>query len=215
MQHNIQNGITSIAKQVNKNKGTGAGGANTNFHGKLFEDKTNNSDRLLMDGFNKYSITTAAKSRPAAGGKFDFHLSKQYDCKRITFVLQNGFKSYMKHIYGIDELFRCPDEAYIIEYTNGRKVVKILEKKEQKVGGSVETKLWAAPALKREYQLALGTNFEVHYGLCVSAYLQQLFVSSDNKKYTLLGQILKENNISILFGDDDGYFAELDSWIYA
>ena len=210
MQHNIQNGITSIAKQVNKNKGTGAGGANTNFHGKQFEDKTNNYHRLLLNGFNICKTTATAS-------KFDFHLSKQNDDKCVAFVLQNGFKSYMKRTYGIsnDRLFRCPDEAYIIEYANGRKVVKILEKKEQKVGGSVETKLWAAPALKREYQLALGPNFEVHYGLCVSAYLQHLFVSSDNKKYTLLGQILKENNIGILFGDDDGYFAELDSWIYA
>jgi len=34
----------------------------------------------------------------------------------------------MKNKYNI-ELFRCPDEAYIIEYTSGRKVIKILEKK--------------------------------------------------------------------------------------
>jgi hypothetical protein len=34
----------------------------------------------------------------------------------------------MKDKYNID-LFRCPDEAYIIEYTSGRKVIKILENK--------------------------------------------------------------------------------------
>lgn len=34
----------------------------------------------------------------------------------------------MKNKYNIN-LFRCPDEAYIIEYTNGKKVIKILEKK--------------------------------------------------------------------------------------
>jgi hypothetical protein len=32
------------------NKGTGAGGANTNYYGKKFEEKTNNQIRLLNDG---------------------------------------------------------------------------------------------------------------------------------------------------------------------
>jgi hypothetical protein len=34
----------------------------------------------------------------------------------------------MKNKYGID-LFRYPDKAYIIEYNNSKKVIKILEKK--------------------------------------------------------------------------------------
>jgi hypothetical protein len=32
-------------------KGTGAGGANTNYYGKKFEEKTNNQTRLLNDGY--------------------------------------------------------------------------------------------------------------------------------------------------------------------
>ena len=52
----------------------------------------------------------------------------------------------MKYKYNIS-MFRCPDEAYIIEYKNGKIQVKILEKKEQNVEGSVETKLWAGVAL--------------------------------------------------------------------
>ena len=83
-----------------------------------------------------------------------------------VFVLQNGLKKYMNFTYNID-VFRCPDEAYIIEYTSGRKVIKILEKKEQNVEGSVETKLWAGSSLKREYELVLGLEFEVFYGFCV------------------------------------------------
>lgn len=35
------------------NKGTGAGGSNTNYYGKLFEEKTNNEKRLLGDGYEK------------------------------------------------------------------------------------------------------------------------------------------------------------------
>ena len=36
-----------------KNKGTGAGGSNTNLYGKKFEYKTNNESRLLLNGFVK------------------------------------------------------------------------------------------------------------------------------------------------------------------
>ena len=111
-------------------------------------------------------------------------LSKTFEDKTIIFVLQYGLKMYMKHKYNI-ELFRCPDEAYIIEYNTGRKVIKILEKKEQNVEGSVETKLWSGPSLKREYELVLGDNFEVYYGFCVSEFLKKK-LTSNKKKYTNL-----------------------------
>ena len=170
------------------NKGTGAGGANTNFHGKKFEEKTDNTSRLLMNGYIKTSFTKKPK-------KYDYYLVKSNIDKTIVFVLQQGLKKYMKHKYDI-ELFRCPDEAYIIEYTSGKKVILILEKKEQNVEGSVETKLWASPSLKREYELALGKNFIVKYGLCVSDFLQKKLTSTD-KKYMILNMIFAESNISV------------------
>ncbi len=186
------------------NKGTGAGGANTNYYGKKFEDKTNNQQRLLENGYTINSFTKTPKKA------YDYYLSKTFDDKTIVFVLQNGLKMYMKKKYNI-ELFRHPDEAYIIEYNNGRKVVKILEKKEQNVDGSVETKLWSGPSLKREYELVLGSNFEVFYGFCVSDFLKKKLVSNE-KKYTILNTIFIETNIAVLFGDDENYFETFDSW---
>jgi hypothetical protein len=186
------------------NKGTGAGGANTNYYGKKFEDKTNNEQRLLENGYTKNSFTKKTKKT------YDYYLSKTFDDKTIVFVLQHGIKMYMKEKYNID-LFRCPDEAYIIEYNSGRKVVKILEKKEQNVDGSVETKLWAGPSLKREYELVLGNNFEVFYGFCVSEFLKNKLVSNE-KKYTILNTIFIETNITVLFGDDKNYFETFDTW---
>jgi hypothetical protein len=187
-----------------QNKGTGAGGANTNLYGKRFEEKTNNQDRLLAHGFEKKSFTPKPKKA------YDYYLSKTFEDKSIIFVLQNGLKQYMKKKYDID-LFRCPDEAYIIEYTDGRKVIKILEKKEQNVEGSVETKLWSGPSLKREYQLVLGDSFEVHYGFCVSDFLKKKFTSTD-KKYIILKTILDEQDIPVLYGDDEDYFTSFDAW---
>ncbi len=181
------------------NKGIGAGGVNTNYYGKMFENKTNNTDRLLEIGYIKFGI------------KNKHYLLKTFEDKRIVVVLQNGLKIYMKNIYNID-LFRCPDEAYIIEYNNGRRVIKILEKKEQHVDGSVETKLWAGASLKREYEMILGEGFEVIYGYCVNDFLKRKIKSID-KKYVILNKILEENNIEILYGDDDNYFETLDKWI--
>ena len=123
------------------NTGTGAGGKNTNIYGKKFEDKTNNENKLIDDGFIKESYSKT---------KYGYYLYKT-----IYFTLQNGLKLFIKSKYDID-IFRCPDEAYII---------KILEKKEQNVEGSVETKLWSSPSLKREYELILGEilRLNIHY----------------------------------------------------
>ena len=141
---------------------------------------------------------------------YDYYLSKTFEDKIIIFVLQNGFKNYMKKKYNID-LFRCPDEAYIIEYNTGKKIIKILEKKEQNVEGSVETKLWSGPSLKREYELVLGEEFKVDYGFCVSDFLKKK-ITSNVKKYTILNTILNESNIIVLFGDDENYFEKFDNW---
>lgn len=195
--------MTEIAAITNK--GTGAGGANTNYYGKKFEEKTNNQPRLMEMGYMKHSFTAKSKKT------YDFHLTKTFEDKTITFVMQNGLKMYMKNKYDID-LFRCPDEAYIIEYNSGKKLVKILEKKEQNVDGSVETKLWSGPSLKREYELVLGSGFEIDYGFCVSDFLKKKLVSND-KKYTILNTIFSENNIGVLYGDDENYFETFDKWL--
>ena len=197
--------MSELNTQLLTNKGTGAGGANTNYYGKKFEEKTNNEQRLLEIGYVKTSFTKKPKKA------YDYYLSKTYETKTIVFVLQNGLKMYMKNKYNID-LFRCPDEAYIIEYNNGRKVIKILEKKEQNVEGSVETKLWSGPSLKREYELVLGAEFSVFYGFCVSEFLKNKLVSNE-KKYITLNTIFNENNIMVLFGDDENYFETFDNWL--
>ena len=198
------------------NKGTGAGGSNTTLYGKKFEDKTNNQSRLLEMGYIEMGyIKNGTKKTKNGTKKNETYLSKTFEDKTVVFVLQNGLKTYMKKKYNIDTLFRCPDEAYIIEYTSGRKVLKILEKKEQNVEGSVETKLWAGHSLKREYEMVLemeGFAFEVEYGFCVNEFLKKK-LTSDNLKYTILNRIFQEDNIAVLFGDDENYFETLDVWI--
>lgn len=213
-------------QETHKNRGTGAGGANTNYFGKQFEQKTDSHARLLSNGFvSGHAAASASKKHKPA--KHEDYLFKDTDAGRMVFVTQNGLKVYMKHRHGID-LFRCPDEAYLIELTcegegggegggegagtKKKTIIKILEKKEQKVDGSVETKLWSGPSLKREYEIVLGDRFEVHYAFCVNEFLKQKLVS-DAPKYKTLNTILKEADIQVLFGDDPDYFEQLDNWV--
>ena len=77
--------------------------------------------------------------------------------------------------------------------------------------GSVETKLWSGPSLKREYELVLGDEFEVHYGFCLSEFLKKKLISNE-KKYEILNTILAESNIAVLFGDDENYFETFNNW---
>ena len=61
-----------------KNKGTGAGGANTNLYGKKFEEKTDNQPRLLDVGYIKIRFT----QKPNKTNKiFDYYfLSSSCNC---------------------------------------------------------------------------------------------------------------------------------------
>lgn len=188
-----------------KNRGYKAGGANTTYNGKKFEEKTNNEERLLINEYKIYNLSD---------NKYGYYLRKTFNNKTITYTTQHGLKIYVKNKYNI-ELFRCPDEAYIIEYNKDKTskiIIKILEKKEQKVEGSVETKLWSGPSLKREYEIVFGDKFIIHYSFCVNEFLKKKLKSEENK-YLILNQILNENNIHILYGDDIEYYNELDKWI--
>ena len=196
--------INKDNKLKEKNKGTNAGGSNTNLHGKKFEKKNCNENRLLNDGFQKKNINYENKKI--------VYLFKEYEDKQIFFVKQGEFARFMWYKYNISDIFRYPDEAYIIEYKEGKKIIKILEMKEQRVEGSVETKLWSGPSLKREYEMIIGDNFEIIYAYCISEFLKNKF-NSDKKKYKILSSILEEAKIKILCGDDDDYFSHLDNWV--
>jgi hypothetical protein len=181
-------------KEETKNRGTGAGGKNTNVTGKRFESTTCAYNTLISDGFIK-----------------DEYLTKTIDDKKIIYTNQTEFKKYMRDTHNI-KTFRVPDEAYIIE--NGDNItVKILEKKNQTGEGSVETKLWASSLLKREYQIHFGDKFKIEYALCVSDFLKKK-ITSNGDKYKILRQMLDEVGIDVLYGNDKNYFDKLKNWIY-
>ena len=184
-----------------QNKGTGAGGANTNVNGKSFEKKTDNEARLLAQGF--------VKKRLVGKGKYDYYLEKG----NVVYLTQGGLKKYMKQVHKL-EMIRCPDEAYLVK-DGENYVLKILEKKNQNVEGSVADKLQIGDYMQYEYECCLGEAFasiKVDYAFCISEFLKKIY-TSDTTKYKILREYNKKNKVSVLFGDDEDYFAQLDKWI--
>lgn len=200
--------LNNISSNSKINKGIGAGGANTNKYGLEFEEKTNNEPRMIKLGFTKYLLNTQ-KSKTKNDSK-QYYLKKEYPDKTVIYAMKNNFKLYLKKYYDLD-IFRCPDEAYIIEFKDGNIVVNIIEKKEQSVDGSVETKLWSSPSLKREYELVMHGEVKVNYCLCVNGFYKEKF--EYERKFKLLKTILDESDIDVLYGDDNDYFDKLDEWL--
>lgn len=64
------------------NKGIGAGGSNTNYYGKIFEEKTNNYKRLLDVGY----IECKFKEK----SKFNYYLSKILKIKQLYLLYKMG-----------------------------------------------------------------------------------------------------------------------------
>jgi hypothetical protein len=190
-----------------KNKGTGAGGANTNLNGKTFEEKTSNESRLLATGFERKQI-------PGRTGPNDYYFEKVLDAaleQSIVYCKQGALKAYFAHFFAT-KLERCPDEAYILR-TGESYTLKILEKKNQNVAGSVEEKLLTGDAIRFEYQCCLGERFKVAYAFCLSTFLKDRYCS-DALKWRSLRLYNTERNIQVLFGDDEDYFTKLDAWIH-
>ena len=183
------------------NRGTGAGGSKTNENGKTFERKTDNESRLLLNGFTKKKI-------PGAKSKYGYYLENADNT--CVYMTQGGLKAYFRHFFKKD-MFRSPDEAYLFR-TADSYVLKILEKKNQNVEGSVDTKLLAGPGFIEEYQECLGPDFKIVYAFCISAFLKKDY-TSETLKYRILRKINEKHGISVLFGDDETYYSSLDIWI--
>lgn len=184
------------------NRGTCAGGFKTIYNCKDFEKKTNIEQYLLNNRYKKEIMNKTI---------FGYKLTKIIDKKEIVYVTQGGFRIYMKQQFN-KNIFRNPDEAYIIKKPDEKCVVKILEKKNQNTEGSVELKLYTGRSFIKEYSKVLGNTFEIKYAFCLSNFYKKKF-NSNKQKYIIMKQIINEDNVEILYGEDDNYIDKLNEWI--
>jgi hypothetical protein len=184
------------------NKGTGAGGAKTNYNGLSFEDKTSIEPKLNELKYIKKEINIKKRK----GVYYEYNENNL----NIIYFKKNSFKLYFEKEFNIIT-YRQPDEAYLIK-NNNEYILKILEKKNQNVEGSVEDKLKTGAFNRREYELMLNDKFKVIYCFCVSKFLQEK-LESDNIKYKNIKKIMDEDKIGYLYGDNADYVDKLCEWI--
>jgi len=190
---------------MSKNKGIGAGGSKTNLNGLAFEEKTSIENKLLKENYTKHILNKT---------KFGYYFEKTIDNTKIIYFKQSGFKCYFKKMFSID-CYKCPDEAFLI-INDDKYYLKILEKKNQNVEGSVEEKLKTGNFNKREIHKMININkdyiFDVSYAFCLSLFLQNK-LESNTPKYNIIKEIMIEDDIKIFYGEDDKYFDNLYEWI--
>jgi hypothetical protein len=192
------------SNQGSVNRGTGAGGAQTNANGKAFEEKTCHLPYL---GATKHAI-------PDKKGKNDVYYEKKTEKGSITYLSQGGLKSYFKWKFDV-EMDRHPDEAYVIQEGENY-TLRILEKKNQNVEGSVEDKLMTGYTIAQQYLWRLKKagkqEWSVQYAYCLSAFLAKKYGSNESK-WEFLREFNQAHGVEVFFGEEEDYHEKLAAWI--
>jgi hypothetical protein len=176
-----------------QNRGTGAGGKNTNINGKNFEKKISLVPYLLSNDFQKKNLT-----------KKNYYLELCVGNLSMKYMQQNVFRQYMKKKYS-ETVIRVPDEVVIVEKEGRKPVLFVIEIKNQNVEGSVETKLWACDGLKYEYEYLYFDIFDVEYCIVVNDFLKNKFEDKENTKYQILRSYYEKRQIKLFYGESEKY----------
>ena len=183
-----------------KNRGTGAGGANTNANGLPFEEKVD----LKTEYASCYDNNSLNNGKIIKAKKVTFHNSD----KEFEITSKKNFHPLMiskgERDLDITAAPGCkePDEAYID--TNGKNMF-IIEKKFQKGSGSVIEKNQSGD-FKTEHYGELFPNYKIYYIYTLSDYFKR-----DEQKSVL--KYLQKKNIPVFWGDDADYKSKIIEFI--
>lgn len=182
-----------------KNRGTGAGGKNTNKNGLSFEKKTD-LERFLCDkGFVKKEL-----------GKRHYYLFKKIkEGFYIYYATKGSFNKILDKILS-KKVYKIPDEGFLIK-KGGVVSVKIIEKKNQNVQGSVFEKMYT-PVYVRDVCYKKNLSVETDYCYVVNSWLWDVLHSECLKCNDLL-EYYEENNIKVFSGETADYFNSIYEWI--
>lgn len=147
-----------------KNKGTGAGGANTNLYGKTFEQQCDLESSLLDMGFERHVMNKSMK--------YGYYLYRDDGTTTVKYMKQSGLREYMRSKHNIERLHLFPDECLIIQKKGTRPTLVVLEMKHQRVEGSCFDKIKCAPFYQYQYKELFGHLFDIEYHLVVNDFIQ-------------------------------------------
>jgi hypothetical protein len=168
------------------NKGTGAGGANTNKNGLSYESMTSLDEHMIIISEDKKLKTKTIK----------FQQSEKEFINANKTWFQKYLESKDECTKSLNPAPGCkqPDEVYINEH---EKKIYIIEKKFQQCTGSVDEKIQSGP-FKLYYFSKNIPNYKIHYIYCLSDW----FKRDEN---TCVLEYLTENGIYIFWGSDEKY----------
>lgn len=172
-----------------KNKGTGAGGSNTNKNGIPYEEITDLDDRIIVIEKSKFSNTINFN-----GNKKTFTKTKQ----------SNLFKCMSDEINtNIEKAHGCknPDECYIDKEL---KNMFIIEKKFQQVPGSVCEKI-QTPDFKLWQYSRTFPNYNIVYIYCLSEWYGKNCIAEL--------EYLDYKNINYFWGNSETYKDDIINFI--
>ena len=176
------------------NRGTGAGGANTNVNGLSYEEKTDLSTLYIECIQEKKEKARTIKF--AGYDKSLINVNKSALHKYMTKIGEKN--SHLQPAAGCKE----PDEAYV---DNSKKSVYIIEKKFQQTPGSVDEKLQTGPFKKRHYG-KLFPNYHIHYIYCLADWFKR-------EEYESVLEYLDESDIPIFWGNELNYKQKIIDFI--
>ncbi len=176
------------------NRGTGAGGANTNVNGLSYEEKTD-----LSCLYTDCVQTKKDKSRIVKFANYDGEFINVNKSALHKYMTKIGEKNTdLQPAAGCKE----PDEAYV---DNTRRNVYIIEKKFQQTPGSVDEKLQTGPFKKHHYG-KLFPNYNVQYIYCLADWFKR-------DEYASVLEYLQESDIPIFWGNDPNYKVDIINFI--
>ena len=181
----------SLKKNI-KNKGTGAGGANTNKTGLSYERLTELNDRINeIEKYENHIVIT-----------FDICDDKQF-IKTEQFQFLKYMEKGKKINKSIPKAHGCkkPDECYIDEEN---KKIFIIEKKFQQCSGSACEKIQTA-LFKKDYYGIMCPEYEIIYIYCLSDWFKT------HCKAEL--EYLEYKKVPVFFGNSDTYKDDIINFI--
>ena len=183
---------------MHQNRGTGAGGANTNANGLHFENTT-------TDLSSEYSYTKKVKSRYfnativkfKGGGDKQYMSANQANFQKVMKTLSPPENTRQISLHGA----KRPDEVYIDKMS---KRIIVIEKKMQMKPGSVCEKIQTPHAKKWSYNSSY-PGWKIEYVYTLSNWFKQ------NCKGEL--EYLRAFNIPVFWGESDTYKEEIVNFI--
>lgn len=180
------------------NRGTGAGGSNTNKTGLSFENITRIEEHLLELKFTKTDKG---------------YYKKIYDDKIIYYASKKQFIKMAEDVLDIKkgELYKQPDEGYII-IGKDNIYVKILEKPLEYITDILQASVPVRDICYRQNIISLDTkNIYIEYAFCIPAILYDL--CPHNTELNNLVEYLDSNKIKIFNGYDESYHINIKNWV--